>query len=377
MPRVLHVISGLKVGGAEMALYRLILGSRGSEYEHRVISLTPGDDMRSRFIEAGVEPVFLDVKRAPIGGFLRLAGLVREIRPDIVQTWMYHADLFGGLAARVSGVRHVIWGVRTTDATAGGSRSIAAVRKVCAHLSHWVPRTIVCAAEASRRAHIGLGYDRRRMIVIPNGFDMSRLVASEEQRNVLRAQCSFTDANVVVGSLGRFNRAKDQENFVRAAGLLARTDENVRFLMVGRDVNGGNPALAEWIRESGCGDRFVLLDERKDVPVCLSSMDIFCLSSRTEGFPNVVAEAMAMRLPCVVTDVGDAAMLVGDCGIVVPKENPQALAEGLGRLLAVSAGERRRMGLAAMERVRSGFTIESTRRRFEDVYRNLLEEVRR
>lgn len=377
MPRILHVISGLGVGGAEMTLYRLVLHSRGSAYHHRVVSLTPGDGMRSRFLEAGVAPEFFDFKRAPLREFLRLMALIRQYRPDIVQTWMYHADLFGGLAARMAGIRHVIWGIRTTNAAAGGSRSIALVRKICAYLSRRVPCAIVCAAQAARRAHIEAGYDEKRMRVIPNGFDMSSFAVCEERRKALRAQCGFTDAHVVVGSVGRFNRAKDQENFVRAAGLLSRMNEHVRFLMVGRGINRDNPVLAQWIRASGCGERFVLLDERKDVPVCLSAMDVFCLSSRTEGFPNVVAEAMAMRLACVVTDVGDAAVLLGECGVVVPKEDHAALAEGLRQVVAMPPGERADLGRAAMERVRTEFTVERARRRFEDMYEEVLGGVKR
>jgi glycosyltransferase involved in cell wall biosynthesis len=127
-----------------------------------------------------------------------------------------------------------------------------------------------------------------------------------------------------------------------------------------------------WIDETGYADRFVLLGERRDVPVCLAAMDIFCLSSRTEAFPNVVGEAMAMGLPCVATDVGDVAVLMADTGVVVPKADPDALAQGVARLVALGPDYREQMGKRAKQRIRETFTMACVRQRFERIYENVL-----
>jgi len=377
MPRVLHIISGLTVGGAEMALYRLVTSSRGGDYTHAVVALTPGGALGERLRDAGIELTAFDFKSAPVSQFFDLLSLMRRSRPDIVQTWLYHADMFGGVAARLAGNPNVIWGIRTTELTAGDSRFTVVVRKLCAWLSHWIPRAIVCVAEAARRVHEQVGYDTDRMVVVPNGFDLSRLVADADQVAVLRRQCGFGDDDMVVGTLGRFNAAKDQHNFIRAAGLLADQHRQLRFLMVGRELDSGNGELMRWIDETGHADRFVLLGERSDVAVCLAAMDIFCLSSRAEGFPNAVGEAMAMGVPCVVTDVGDAAMLVADTGVVVPRENSPALAEGIASLLAVTPEARKQLGQKARQRVLSEFTVERVRERFEAIYQRLTREKRR
>ncbi|GAB3544300.1 hypothetical protein GCM10027343_19250 [Noviherbaspirillum agri] len=142
--------------------------------------------------------------------------------------------------------------------------------------------------------------------------------------------------------------------------------------MVGRGLDADNEELAEWIADTGHPDRFVLLGERSDVPVCLAAMDIFCLSSRNEGFPNAVGEAMGMGVPCVVTDVGDAALLVGDTGIVVPKEDSPALARGLERLLAMGPAARQQLGQQARSRILAEFTLERAREHFESIYLRLL-----
>lgn len=371
MPKVLHVISGLKVGGAEMMLHRLIVSARGGEYEHMVVSLDPVGVMRKRFEEAGIELVVFDFKHSPIAHFSRLVSLIRRVKPDIVQSWLYHADLFGCLAARMAGNRHVIWGIRTTDIQVGGSSATVIVRWLCAWLSAWMPQVIVSAAEASRQSHISVGYYAKKMVVVPNGYDFLWLRASADERESLREQFDIKQNEVVVGSLGRFHADKDQENFVRSSALLAPQYPQLRFLMVGRDLDWDNTQLVDWIVSTGFKARFVLLGERKDVPQCLASMDIFCLHSRTEGFPNVLAEAMAMGLPCVTTDVGDAAMLVADTGVVVPKGDSAALAAGLGQLLSMSSDARQQLGQKARARIHAEFSIDCARERFESIYQRI------
>jgi glycosyltransferase involved in cell wall biosynthesis len=356
-------------------LKRLVESYRDSDcFSHEIISLTDVGTVGAELRAAGIKIHSIGMVSfwsAPAAIF-KLVQLIRRIKPTIIQNWMYHADLLGGLAARLAGNRNVIWGIRTTNAKAGGTPATAVIMRICARLSRWIPQKIVCAAEASRRAHEEAGYDKSRMIVISNGFDLSRLVATGDQRAELRGICNLQPDDLVVGMLGRFNPAKDQRNFVHAAGCVARTHSTVRFLMVGRGLDHTNAELTEWISETGFANRFILLGERSDVAVCLSAMDVFCLSSRTEGFPNVVGEAMAMKLPCVVTDVGDAAYLVGDTGVVVPRENSAALAEGIERLLKMPVVDRISLGQKARDRIYAEFTMERVRERFDALYRSFL-----
>lgn len=373
--KVAHIIVGLDTGGAEHMLRRLVESHLDNQnYQQIVISLTDVGKVGQQLQSNGIDVQALGMRSAmgiPLVMW-RLVRLIRTSRPDVVQTWMYHADLLGGLAARMAGRKNIIWGIRTTDVSTGGSRATAWVRWLCARLSAWVPDTIVCAAQASRRAHEALGYSAGRMVVVPNGFDLVRLRATSGEVAALRTECGWAAEAVVVGSLGRFNADKDQHNFVRAAALLAQQFAAARFLMVGRDCDAANSQLMGWIAATGFAHRFVLLGERGDAAVCLAAMDVFCLSSRTEGFPNVVGEAMAMRRPCVVTDVGDAAFLLDDCGVVVPKEDAQALANGLAQVLSLPAAEREALGQRARERIAAEFTMDRTRQRFEAVYTRVL-----
>lgn len=369
---VLHVITGLEVGGAEMALYRLILEFRGSQYTHTVIALTSEGGMLARFMESGIKLIVLDVRHSPVSHCLRLYRLVRALQPDIVQTWLYHADFLGGLAARIAGNRNVIWGLRTTDVDGGCARATSLVRKLCAALSSRVPHTIVCVAEAARRSHSAIGYDTDRMVVVGNGFDLSVLKSGQCERKRLRALCGFDEDDIVLGTLGRFNLDKDHANFVQAAARLAQGHDRLRFLMVGKDLDENNPDLMRWIHDTGYAERFVMLGERADAAACLNAMDVFCLSSRTEAFPNAVGEAMAMGLPCVATDVGDVGVLMADTGVVVPKADPDALAQGVAQLLALDPEHRKRIGERARERIRATYTMSCVRQQFERIYENVM-----
>ena len=373
--KVIHIIIGMDKGGAEKMLRRLIEINlmAGTESNHSLISLT-NIGFHGSFLRAkGVDVNVLNI-RGPlslVAGFSKLLSMLKKNPPHIVQTWMVHSDLLGGLAARLTGVPRVIWGVRTTDFSVE-SRSTRAVRWLCARLSFFVPDKIVCAAQASLQSSAHAGYDFSKLMVIPNGFDLADLRAHVGSGATIRQQCGFDSNHVVVGCLGRYNPAKDHANFVRAAGLLAARFDECRFLMVGRDLKRSNLELMEQIQATGFANRFVLLGERDDPASCLDAMDVFALSSCTEGFPNVLGEAMAMGVPCVSTNVGDAAVLLGNTGPVVPARDADALAAAMALWVQMPRAERQAFGRKAQERVQSQFSLDTAAQQFNDLYKELM-----
>lgn len=371
---ILHIISGLEVGGAEVALFRLISNSQTRNYTHTVISLSPNGAMRNRLQSIGINVYSLDFKKYPIKHFFKLLSILKNLRPDIVQTWMYHADLVGGIAARLVGLKNVIWGVRSTHLSKSISRLTILIRQICAWLSPHIPHTIIFVAESARYVHTQIGYSAKRIKVIPNGFDVTSLRASEKQSGELNQTYNIKAEELIIGCVARFSPDKDIKNFVQAAEQIALRFNSVRFLMVGRNIDRDNKELAGWINQTACSDRFILLGERSDVSDCLSIMDIFCLSSRTEAFPNALGEAMAMGLVCVATDVGDVAALVGDTGKIVPKENFSALADALIDVIEIPKHERIELGIRAKNRIESEFTLEKACKRYEDLYQQIAAE---
>ncbi|WP_419341151.1 glycosyltransferase family 4 protein [Achromobacter sp. PD1] len=360
--RVLHIITGLGQGGAESVLFRLATYP-GADVEHVIVSLTDEGIYGERLCAAGVAVHALGMKRGRVslGGFMALRSLIAATRPDAVQTWMYHADLIGGLAARLAGVRAIAWGIRNSgEHLERSSRSARLVLRACALLSGRIPKAIVCAAQKSAQRHADKGYDRERMVVIANGYDLSRYAPNDEARQRVRAQWGLPQDVPAIGCVARWDPLKDHANLLRAIAALVRDgrDAGLRCVLIGRGMDTANTELAALIDRLALRDRLVLAGPSDDVPAAMNGLDLHVLSSCAEGFPNVVAEAMACGVYCVVTDVGDAAFIVGDAGVVVPPEQSEALARGIETALCeVASRGRTRAGEAGRARVLENFDL--------------------
>ncbi|WP_323751989.1 glycosyltransferase family 4 protein [Marinobacter sp.] len=332
--KVLHVITGLGDGGAEGVLSRICLNSHGAE--HVVISLTDEGKYASILREGGVKVEALGMisVRASIGHFWQLIKMIRAEKPDVVQTWMYHADLIGGLAARFAGIRNVIWGIRqTTLGRAIAKKSTIAIARVCSVLSYIVPKKIVCCAEKAQKAHVGLGYCKNKMMVIPNGYDLCKLKPSTEARTRIRAQIGVDSEEFLLGMVGRYHPQKDHKNLLESLVLLNKWGYSIRCALVGTGLTAENQELRRMISKMGLDNTVLLSGPRRDIPDFMNALDAHVLSSFSEGFPNVVAEAMACGIPCVSTDVGDASVIIGDTGFLCPPENAEALARAIASSL--------------------------------------------
>lgn len=371
MTRIIHVIVGLSTGGAEMMLKRLIESDPATIPSTIIVSLTTLGPIGALLRAKGVRVHalgMLSVMDSPII-LWRLFRIIRQYRPGIVQTWMYHSDLLGGVAARLAGSCTVVWGIRCT-AIAQGPLSITFwLVRLCAILSHIIPHRVICCAESAKDVHINLGFSMHKMTVIPNGYDFSVFDRHLNSRIHSRMELGFDDHEIVVGAVGRFDPIKDFKNFVTAASIVVAKRASLKFLMIGRNIEWSNPALREWIESVGLVKNFQLVGEQSDVPYFLSAMDIFCLSSACgEGFPNVVAEAMAMGLPCVVTRAGDAAEIVGADDFVVPVKDSVSLSAALLRMCDLAPEQRSRLGERGARRVRAEYGITNIRRKYEEVY---------
>lgn len=375
MLKIIHIITSLKVGGAEIMLKRLLEFDPMAISNTEVVSLTAlgviGESLRAQGVKVHALNLSPSIFNIPIG-IGKLVTIIRGYQPEIIQTWMYHADLMGGLSAYLAGYKNIAWGIHHTSLSFGDSLKTRIVMKVCAVLSRWIPKKIICVANAARQTHIAAGYEASRMMVIPNGFDFSVLTSTERKRAAIRQTCYFSESDIVIGCVGRFHSVKGHDNLIKAAKTVTKQYSTVRFLLVGRDCDYNNAKLMHSIYDNGVQECFVLLGERNDVPDCLASMDIYCMPSRTEGFPLGLGEAMAMGLPCVATNVGDTTVLVGETAILVPPQNSQALAHGLLELIAMSEKQREKIGERAKERVMREFTIEKTHTLFKEVYKEML-----
>jgi glycosyltransferase involved in cell wall biosynthesis len=288
---------------------------------------------------------------------------------------MYHANLVGGLAARLAGIRPLAWGIRQSVLDPRyHKRTTIWTARLCARLSRHLPDRIVCCSEAVRRAHAAFGYETGRMVVLPNGFDLDAYRPDPAVRLSVRQELGLPEGTLLIGLVARFNPQKDHHNFMQAAALLHARLPDVHFLLCGDGVSMQNAELAQWVEEADIGPNIHLLGCRQDVPRLSAALDIASSSSYGEGFPNVVGEAMACGVPCVVTDVGDSALIVGDTGRVVPPRNPQALAEAWHDLLIAGPNYRRLLGTAARRRIQECFSLPTITRRYEQLYEEMAVE---
>jgi glycosyltransferase involved in cell wall biosynthesis len=368
--RVCHVIVGLDIGGAETMLKRLIESNPASISETVVVSLTSLGAIGDALSSQGVRIHALGMSTAlnfPIT-LWRLIRLIRKYRPAIVQTWLYHADLLGGLAARIAGSCSIVWNVRSTAIPQGALSVTYWIIRLCAIVSHFIPDRIICCANAAKTAHIKLRYAADKMIVISNGYDFSAFDQYSNSRVKARLELGLDHTDILIGVVGRFDPLKDFNNFVTAASHMAAKRSDVKFVMVGRGNEWSNLTLRSWIEEAGLLEQFKLLGQQTTVGYFLSAMDIFCLSSVNEAFPNVVVEAMTIGLPCVVTRAGDAADILGDDDFVVPVKDSISLADALLRMCDHDPVDRKMLGDRNAKRVRQEYEIEKIMRKYEEVY---------
>jgi glycosyltransferase involved in cell wall biosynthesis len=372
--KITHIITGLEAGGAEAMLLKLLSSLDAPGESAEVISLAPEGPMAAPIRALGVPVTSLGLG----GGLSALLGLPRLIRilrrgaPDIVQCWMYHANLLGGLAARLGVTAPVLWGLRQSDLDpALSKRSTIMVAKLGARLSFRVPRKILCVSESARRVHAAMGYDDARMVVIPNGFDLARFRPDSEARRDIRAELGIGPDDVLIGLVARFDPQKDIPNFLAACVRLSASQ--ARFVLCGTGMEASNPALTAMIEQAGLGERVRLLGRRDDMARLTAALDIAVSSSAFgEGFSNTLGEALACGVPVVATDVGDSRLIVATAGRVVPPRDAAALATGIEELIGLGAEGRAALGRQGRERMARDFGLETIAGRYQTLYAEML-----
>jgi glycosyltransferase involved in cell wall biosynthesis len=328
--KVLHVITGLNNGGAEGVLYRLC--KYDTEHEHVVVSLMDKGKYGLLLEKEGIEVLCLNMPqgRLTLSGVWALFQRLRNDKPDVVQTWMYHADLIGGGVALIAGIKNVFWNVRNTSLMPDViKRSTIFIAKLCALVSGRLPKKIIYCAHKAKLAHEMLGYKAGRGVVIGNGYDLAQLTYDAAASSLLRSEIGVLPNEILIGMVGRFDPQKDHNNLIKALSLVKNTGLPFKAILVGKGLDYSNSQFLQCIEEYRLSEHIILLEQRNDIATVMSAMALHVLSSLDEAFPNVLAEAMACGTPCLTTDVGDAAIIVGDTGWIVPPSDPKALAKAM------------------------------------------------
>ena len=374
--RIVHIITGLRSEGTQNVLFRLLRAQDSSRWNNIVISLTEKGVIGAKLEEQGIEVHSLGMRpgNLSVRRFQKLVGLLRSKEPDIVQTWLYHANLVGGIAAKLAGAGPVIWNLRHSELDPGIDKaSTIAIARVSRLLSSILPAKIICCSKATYETHSDLGYAPSRMVVIPNGFDIEGFQHVPGSSHALRTTLGIPMEHKLIGMAARFHPQKDHQTFVLAARNLINRHPDVDFVFCGQDMDSANAALVSMINAVGLREHFHLMGLQTDMPKMYSAWDVSTLSSSSgEGFPNVVAESMACGALMVTTDVGDAAEIVGSTGWVVPPGDVEALVGAWLEALAMGASDKAERIRHARERIQTKYSLHLMVQRYEALYEEAL-----
>jgi glycosyltransferase involved in cell wall biosynthesis len=358
--RILHVITDLGQGGAETVLWQLVCATAGT-FRHEVVSLHQEGVYAGPLRERGIGVTVLGMPRGRVSprGLKILRNTLGTYRPQLVQTYLDHANLVGAVMARFASAPPVIWGVHATDlGSLRSSWKTRIVRRINAALSYRLPLRIVMAAHSSAALYAQLGFSTAKMLVIPNGVDPERFRPDPAARARLRAEWGVGREELLLGCVARWDPLKDHETLLLALQRLMLHRRAFRCVLVGTGMEAGNTHLTRLIEQCGVGEQLILAGRRQDIPDVMNCLDLHLLSSRAECMPLAVLEAMACGTPCVVTDVGDAARIVGETGWVARARDPAALAAALAAALVErSQGDFAARADACRERVMGQYSL--------------------
>jgi glycosyltransferase involved in cell wall biosynthesis len=378
--RVIHILSGLFQGGAESQLEKLIYFSKNKNIEHIIISLKSDETpLMTRLMACNIKVHTLGFSSvfSSIAGVVELRKILKELSGNdtVIQCWMYHANLVGLLVAKSLGLsKKVVWNIRRTELPKGLTGLLATFS---AKLSHFIPVKIVCCAEAAKKSHLAAGYCAENMVVIHNGIDVTLFRPSSKNRANFRHEVAVTENVFVIGMVGRYTPIKGHLCLLQAFEKLLieykkniAPQVNIKLVLVGRDIENAEP-LQSLLNNTLVKESLILLAERADIAKVMTGFDLLCLPSLSEGFPNVVAEAMASGTPALVTDVGDAAIIVGDDLMVIPSNATIQMAAKLAMLVSQNKQERVLLAENVRARIVTNFSITQAWKNYYQLYRNL------
>lgn len=378
--RILFFIGVLITGGAERQIAVLANGLAKRGYHVVVATLYPGGQNWKWLQSKGnVHLISLFSKKTQwkflkifhlVQAIIRLRSLTRREQVSVVYSVMEGNNIIAWLAMRGVHTVKLIWGIRSSNDPFRWKREL--LHFFCRLVSGSVP-LLVANSKAGLAYIESKGYQCKRQIVVTNGIDIDEFQPNPKLGKQVRSEWGIAENEKLIGIVGRLKPKKDHATFLKAAALLANKREDVRFVCVGYGTIKYRQELQELAKSLGLEKQVIWSGERSDMPSVYNALDAMVSSSSCgEGFSNVVGEAMACGIPCVVTDVGDSAWIVGNTGFVVPPKDPLSLFKALDKLLELSSEERKKLGEAARKRIVEHFSLPVLVDRYEVLFKNFI-----
>lgn len=374
--KVLFIITGLGTGGAEVMLHNLLSNIDRDRFAPTVISLMDKGTYGKKIeqLDIPVHCVGMLLGKPTITSALRLVELVKQTKPDLIQGWMYHANLAAQFSNLFTATKiPVLWSIHHSLHSITSEKLLTqAIIRFGSWSSKYVSK-VAFVSQKSQAQHLKMGYSKANSCVIPNGFDTVKFQPSDEIRRKFRQELNIAETTFLIASLARYHPMKDHANFLEAASLLLKKHPETKFVMIGSEVDYENQTLTNLIGKLGINESVYLLGQRQDIPQIVPALDLVTSSSAYgEAFPMVVGEAMSSGVVCVVTDIGDSKWIVGDTGKVVPAKNPLALAKAWEEIITMDASARLNFSESARNRIVKKFSLERIVRQYEHLYQNVV-----
>ena len=373
--KILHCITGLTGDGAQRMLLRLTGSMAELGVQSAVVNLGSEQGVARLFEQEGVPVRSLGISPSASGAMLgvaRLRRILQEVKPDIIQGWMYHANLLALSAKQASrSSAAVVWNIRRglDDYVERRLKTRVVIRSNAA-LSKMVTGIVYCSS-ISKEQHEQMGFRSVSSIVLENGFDANKFMPRPDARRDFRSKYGIGDEEILIGNISRFDIAKGHSFLLEAFGRVVALKPNSRLVLIGRGVTHTNQELAAQLDRHGCGDRVMMLGEQEAIENLHAAFDLYCSSSISEGFPNALSEAMACGVPCVTTDTGASRQLVEGLGRVVPPRDAAQLADAIVATIEDGIERRRDAGERSRQRILRRYTLPSVARRYFEFYNEL------
>lgn len=358
---IFFLARSLDRGGAERQLLTLVKGLARNGHNVVVAVFYSGGFFEAELVKSGIRLVSLNKKgRWDVLPFLlRLLRMLQMEQPTILHGYLTVANLLAVVVKPFLTDTHVVWGIRASNMDLSRYDWLARLTGFCERkLSHFAD-IIIANSRAGKCYAVERGFPPDKILVIPNGIDTTRFQFSPDGRHKLRKSWNVSDNTVLIGLAARLDPMKDHATFLQAANLITHERHDVRFVCIGEGTSEYTDQLKQQADALGLGKKLIWAGTHDDMSDVYSALDIACSSSCGEGFSNTIAEAMACRIPAVVTNVGDSAWIVDDTGVSVSPENPQELMRGLMQLIDLSNEQRNTLGNRARERIVSLFSVDT------------------
>ena len=331
--KIIHIITGLRDGGAEHTLFKICKYDLNNT--HIIISFTSSGKYFSLLKNLGIKVYCLNANFFSIFKFFYLIKLLRSLKPDIVQTWLAHADFIGGIAARLAGIKNVFWNIRYSNFEIGKAKlTTILIIKILAKLSYLIPELIIIVSKKAKKIYEIEGFNKKKLKLIPNGYDLSVLKPNKLQKIIYKKKIKINKKTPLIGNVARYDPKKDHSSLLNALSIIRSKNIDFFCILVGSNIDTKNIILTSEIKKLKLSNYVKLLGQKNDISKVMNGLDVYVQSSSYgEGFPNVVAESMACGTPCVATDVGDASYIIGKTGWIVPPKNSIKLAKAIEKSL--------------------------------------------